>query len=186
MSTTFRLIGTLLLCGLLSGCETKVEVKGPTPPPAPTPSATPKAPEAPVLTMPKLDGPKIDGPKLSPPAAGPSILPPDLPAAIGNAPTPSSPAANPDKRKLADDLTVVQASIAAVMKLKAADVEPTKTLAQLKVTNLDMADIREQIETRLKISLPMATLQKAAGTDMPYEVVDKLTVAKLAEVVNGQ
>lgn len=181
MSTTFRLIGTLLLCGLLSGCETKVEVKGPTPPPAPTPSATPKAPEAPALGM-----PKIDGPKLSPPAAGPSILPPDLPAAIGNAPTPTSPAANPDKRKLADDLTVVQASIAAVMKLKAADVEPTKTLAQLKVTNLDMADIREQIETRLKISLPMATLQKAAGTDMPYEVVDKLTVAKLAEVVNGQ
>jgi len=191
MSYVHRIIAAVLLCGLVSGCEKKAEVAAPPAPPAPV--AKPKAspPEAPISTL-----PKIGGPTLTPPSA-PTLTPPSSPALT----TPVSPlgldvpkpavvpavsgAPNTSTRKLADDLTVVQAVIANVKGIKAADVDPTKKLADLKISNLDLADIREQIEGRLKITLPSAALEKASGSADQYGVVDKLTVQQLADVVNG-
>jgi acyl carrier protein len=75
--------------------------------------------------------------------------------------------------------------IAKVMRIKAEDVDPKKTLAQLKVGPLELADIRDELETRLKITLPSATLEKISGAEDKYTVADKLTVAQLADAVNA-
>lgn len=192
MSYVHRIIAAVLLCGLLSGCDSKKpEVAAPPAPPAPAAKPKASAPEAPISTL-----PKIGGPTLTPPSA-PTLTTPSSPALT----TPVSPlgldvpkpavvpavsgAPNTSTRKIADDLTVVQAVIANVKGIKAADVDPTKKLADLKISNLDLADIREQIEGRLKITLPSAALEKASGSADQYGVVDKLTVQQLADVVNG-
>jgi len=200
MSYVHRIIAAVLLCGLLSGCDSKKpEVAAPPAPPAPAAKPKASAPEAPISTLPKIGGPTLtppSAPTLTTPSA-PTLTTPSSPALT----TPVSPlgldvpkpavvpavsgAPNTSTRKIADDLTVVQAVIANVKGIKAADVDPTKKLADLKISNLDLADIREQIEGRLKITLPSAALEKASGSADQYGVVDKLTVQQLADVVNG-
>jgi hypothetical protein len=105
------------------------------------------------------------------------------------APTLGAPAVAPPRvvagRSYDDDLAVVKATIAKVMRIKPEAVEPKLTLSDLKVTNLDLADIREMLETKLKIQLRPAALKMAAGTEDPYAVVDKLTVSRFAAVVNA-
>lgn len=94
------------------------------------------------------------------------------------------PAPRGHMRAAADDLRAVQEVIGKVMKLKPQFVSPDARLIDLQMTTLDYADTLEMLETKLNITISKRELLKAAGITEQYEVVEKLTVKKLAEFVN--
>ncbi|MCE9608255.1 MAG: hypothetical protein K8U03_25500 [Planctomycetia bacterium] len=166
MCVIYRTIATAFLCGIVLGCSKPEAVK---PEPA-KPTATAAAPiAAPVATPIVASTPK-------PTASAPEAA--SLPAGEPPLGTPVL-----KKSTAAEDLKVVQDVLAKILKIKPEAVDPKSTLSTLKASNLDMADAVMEIEEKLKIAIPKSALQKAADTDMPYEVIEKLTVAKFAEVV---
>lgn len=192
-NTTLSVV--VLVCSLAFGCNKPAEPPKPDPtkaPPAPPAASVPAgSAAAPTLPVPS-DGPKlpdvtppkppmpsasVTGPTLTPPPGGPEL---PKPGANTSAPLPGF-----AKRPAADDLKVVQEVIAKQMKLKPEDVKPTATLDELKMSNLDYSDVVELLEQRLNITISKLALKKAAGVDMDYDVIEKLTVQKMADAINA-
>jgi acyl carrier protein len=178
-----------LVCSFTFGCSKPAEPPKPDPtkaPPAPPAASAPAAgPTLPVPTGgPTLPGPtppgataSVTGPALTPPPGGPELPKPGAAAAT------TVPAFA--KRPAADDLKAVQEAIAKQMKIKPEDVKPTATLAELKMSALDYPDAVDALERKLNITISKVALQKASGADMPYDVIEKLTVQKLADTINA-
>lgn len=187
-------LAAALVCSLTFGCNKPAEPPKPDPtkaptPPAATPPATPPA-AGPTLPVPP-DGPTLPGATPAKPAASASVTGPTLTPPPGGPELPKPGAAAAAtvpafaKRPAADDLKAVQEAIAKQMKIKPEDVKPTATLAELKMSALDYPDAIDALERKLNITISKVALQKASGADMPYDVIEKLTVQKLADTINA-
>lgn len=179
-----------LVCSLSFGCSKPAELPKPDPAKLPTPPAASSSSPASGPTLPvPTGGPTLPGP--TPPSASASVTGPALPPPPGgpDLPKPGAAAATTvpafAKRPAADDLKAVQEAIAKQMKIKPEDVKPTATLAELKMSALDYPDAIDALERKLNITISKVALQKASGADMPYDVIEKLTVQKLADAINA-
>ena len=85
-----------------------------------------------------------------------------------------------------DTLSVVKEITAAQMGLDAAEIQPSTSMADLGADELDIVELVMELEEEFDVSIPDEAIENVTGSQTWVNGADKLTMEKLAEIVERQ